>query len=619
MGGPPVRESQREVSPLLQRRLVAAVWAVLAGVVLIGMRLWYLQLEQGDAMRTLSENNRVRLRRVAAERGVITDRRGVVLADTRPSFDVVLVPEDARDVAAVLAQLRAYLSDGAPLDPSPQSRKRAPYEGVVLRRDVGWPLVALIESHQLDLPGITLEVAPRRHYPFGSLAAHVLGYVGEVTSDDLARRRELRMGEAIGKAGVERVFDHDLRGVSGGQQIEVDALGRRVRVLDEVPEAPGNSLTLTIDHEVQEAAEAALGKYRGAIIALDPNTGEVLALASRPAFDPNVFAGGVTQEEWRRLSTDPYRPLSNRATQGQYPPGSTFKIVTGAAGLEKGAITPTASICCGGGLQFGNHYFRCWRKQGHGCLPFHWGLVQSCDVYYYQLGQRLGVDAIAEYSRRFGLGSVSGLGLGGEQPGLVPDSRWKRERFGQPWYPGETLSVAIGQGAVLATPVQMATLTAMVANGGTRYRPFVVKRIEAPDATSKEFVPQVLGTLDVKESTLAALRDALRDVVMSDRGTGARARIAGTEVAGKTGTAQAVGEGKAHLRTEHAPEGLRDHAWFVAFAPVAAPTIAVAVLVEHAGHHGGTVAAPMARAVIERHLGRAPDDDAVRQAAHRPL
>jgi penicillin-binding protein 2 len=613
------RGSPRELPPLLGRRIAIAIGVVTVSFVLMSGRLWYLQIVQGEQMRGLSEHNRIRMRRVAAQRGVIYDRHGVVLAENRPSFDVVLVPEDAGDVD-VVSRLSTYLGDGVAHEGLPSARrKRAPYQGVILRRDVAWSGVVAVETHQLNLPGVTLEVTPRRLYPFGSLAAHLLGYVGEATANDLEKRAELRMGDLIGKAGLERPLDPDLRGVPGREQIEVDAVGRRVRVIDEEADVPGQNVWLTIDQGVQAAAEEALGEYRGAIVAVDPNTGEVLALASRPTFDPNAFATGVSPQAWRELVDHPYRPLTNRATQGQYPPGSTFKIMVGAAALEEKAIGMHESECCKGGMPFGGRVFRCWKSAGHGCMSFHDAFVQSCDVYFYEVGHRLGVDRIAAYSRRFGLGMPTGLGIGSEEPGLIPDSAWKQRRFGERWYPGETLSVSIGQGAVLTTPLQMAVAVATMANGGTRYRPFVIKRVDGPDDSVTIFEPEIVGGLELSERTVQAVRAAMVDVVGGERGTGRKARVEGFTVAGKTGTAQAAGAALAQGGALSAPERFRDHAWFVSYAPAEAPTIAVAVLVENVGQHGGTVAAPMAGAVIDKHLSRRPDYDAVRQAAHSAL
>jgi penicillin-binding protein 2 len=615
----------RELSPLLLRRVPVTIGVVVASLLLVIARLWYLQVVHGEELRSLSEHNRIRLRRVPAERGLILDRHGTILADNRPSFDVKLVPEDAGDVPAVVARLGQYLGDGPVLEGLAQVHRKAPYQPVVLRRDISWPDVAAIETHRLDLPGVTLDVEPRRIYPYGSLAAHLLGYVGEATPGDLESRDDLGMGDVLGKAGVERPFDRELRGIRGRQEIEVDALGRRIGVLAEEPETPGRDIVLTIDRATQAAAEAALEGHRGAIVALDPNSGEVLAMASRPTFDPNDFASGVTTEAWRALVADRHKPLTNRALQGQYPPASTFKIVVGVAALEKKKISPSGDVCCWGGMPFGGRVFNCWRKHGHGCLGFHDAMLQSCDVYFYEAGHRVGVDAIAEYSRKFGLGARTGIGIGYEEPGLIPDSAWKKRRFGEPWYPGETLSVAIGQGFVLATPLQMATMIATVANGGTRYKPHVVKRIEGGEGDAAvEFGPEVVEKVELRPATLSLLHRSLEDVVAADRGTGRRAAVDGIKVAGKTGTAQVAGLAKAQGGGEDVPEQFRDHAWFVGYAPAGAPTIAVAVLVEHTGHHGGTVAAPMAKAVFEAHFGLAPPSDGsetheVRQAAHRPL
>ena len=359
-------------------------------------------------------------------------------------------------------------------------------------------------------------------------------------------------------------------------------------------------------------AEAALADYRGAVVAIDPNAGEILALVSHPTFDPNEFATGISPAAWRELTSDPFRPLTNRATQGQYPPGSTFKIVVGTAALEEKVVRTDEEVCCTGGYLFGRRRYRCWRSQGHGCLSFIDAMAQSCDVFFYEMGSRLGVDKIAEYAGLFGLGRSVGLGIGYEEPGLIPNSDWKRRRFGERWYPGETLSVSIGQGYVLVTPLQMASLIATVANGGTRYQPFLVKRIEGSEKVWNH-APEVAGTLGVRSSTMGTVRAALREAVMGKRGTGSHARVAGFAVAGKTGTAQAAGVDVAQGGMEEAPENLRDHAWFGGYAPAENPTIAVAALVQHAGQHGGTVARPLGRAVIESHLAMSAGHDTSRQ------
>jgi penicillin-binding protein 2 len=597
----------REMPPELLVRPAAAVWVAVLIFALVGVRLWYLQVERGAELRSLSESNRIRTVRLPAARGFVSDRHGELLIDNRPSFDVVFVPEDARDRRTILRQLATHVgeSEEALLGVLRAPSKRPPYEGVVLLRDVEWREVVALETYQLDLPGVSLRVAPRRYYPFGPLAAHLLGYVGEVSERDLAQAGEgIRRGDIVGKSSLEREWDVELRGVAGGEQVEVDSLGRRVRLLRKVDDVPGSNLVLTLDWDLQQEAEQALGEHDGSVVVLEPHTGEILAMVSHPAFDPNVFARGVRRDEWRALIQDAKHPLNNRAVQGQYPPGSTFKIAVAAAALNEGVVSPGTGFGCGGGLQFGGHYFKCWKKTGHGGVAVHRGIVESCDVYFYQVGQRLGVDRIADYARRLGLGLASGIALRHEKAGLIPDSQWKQKRFRQPWYAGETLSVAIGQGYVTATPLQMAQLAAMVANSGIRYRPHYVKRVEGPDGTVLRHVePEVLGEAGLKPSTLEQLRAAMRDVVMKDNGTGKRARVAGIEVAGKTGTAQAVGE---HIAggTKRGARETRDHAWFIAFAPVEAPEIALAALVEHAGEHGGTVAAPIAGRVFARYFNR---------------
>jgi len=621
-----IRVVPREIPPELLVRIAASVAVVFVAFTLIGVRLWFLQVVRGTDMRSMSESNRIRLVHVPAARGVVYDRNGEILIDNRPSFDVVFVPEDAgTDKKGVLRNLATRLDqpEQALLQVVRAPSKRPPYEGIVVRRDVDWSGVVALETHQLDLPGVSLQIGPKRFYPFGPLASHLLGYVGEVSESELAAgNTDYRRGDLVGRASLEKAWDAELHGTPGGEQVEVDALGRRVRVLEEVPDLPGNTLTLTIDRDLQEVAEQSLGASSGAVVVLDPRNGEILAMVSHPAYDPNVFARGIRRDEWRALVQDRDRPLNNRAVQGQYPPGSTFKIAVAAGALEEGLGGVHAS--CAGGMQFGSHYFRCWRKGGHGGVDLHRAIVESCDVFFYQVGQRMGVDAIAEWARKLGLGLQTGIQLEHEKTGTIPDSQWKKRRFGQPWFAGETLSVAIGQGYVTATPLQMAQLAAMIANGGTRYRPHYVKRVEAPDGSLKqEIEPEVLSEANMKPSTLEAVRAGMRDVVMSDSGTGKKARVPGISVAGKTGTAQAVAMAESG-GTSKSPQHARDHAWFIAFAPVEAPELAVSVVVEHAGEHGGTVAAPIAGDIFKhyfsRNQGPLPQEaHAVRPSAPDPL
>jgi penicillin-binding protein 2 len=596
--------SQREVPLVLRRRVGVALGVALLGFLALLARLWSLQILHGEEMRVLSENNRIRLHRVQATRGTVVDRHGRVLVDSRPSFDAVLVPEDAGNAELTIENLAHLLNQGAADMHAllTQTSARPPFEEITVRRDLSWDDVVALETHQLDLAGVSMQITPRRSYPLPSKLAHLLGYVGEAGPQDLAADPRYRMGDLVGKAGLEKRWESYLRGVNGGQQVEVDAVGRKLRVLREVEEMPGDTVKLTVDLDLQEAAWQAMGEHDGSVVALDPNTGEILAFVNRPSFDPNVFARGVHREEWRAFLSDKHRPLNNRAAQGQYPPGSTFKIVVATAALEEGTINPFTRVYCPGGLQFGNHYFRCWKKGGHGSVNLHEALVQSCDVFFYQVAQRLGIDAIAKYARAFGLGMPTGIDLEHEKPGTIPDTAWKRRRFKQPWYAGETLSAGIGQGYITATPLQMANLIATTAVG-KRYRPRFVRQVETPDGeVVHSEAPEVIGTLKVRPTTLLQIRDALRDVVNTERGTGKKAKLKDVEAAGKTGTSQVVKMGKERVKSSQMPWQQRDHAWFVAYAPADAPEIAVACLVEHSEGGGGAVAAPIVHDVMQAYF-----------------
>ena len=596
------KETPPEFRP--RARLLATLSAVVF-LVLVG-RLFLLQIVQGERFTYLSENNRIRLKKIPGTRGMVLDRRGQLLVDSRPSFDLLFVPEDAEKPEAVLSRLAGLLgyANGEFLELLEANQARPPFEDIVLGKDIDWRAVVAVEAHQLELPGVTLRIRPRRNYIGSSMAAHLLGYIGEIGRKQLLTYKEkgYGMGDAIGQFGLERGWEEYLRGQSGGQQVEVDAVGRRVRILHAVEDVPGQSVRLTLDRDLQETAYQALAGKEGAIVALEVHTGAILALVSTPSFDPNVFARGVTTEEWRDLVGDRLYPLNNRAVQGQYPPGSIFKIVLAIAALEEGAIQPETRFYCPGSFPLGNRVFRDWKKEGHGQVDLHRGLVQSCDVYFYQVGMRLGVDRIAYYSRAFGLGTTTGVPLDHEKPGLIPDSEWKKKRFGQPWFPGETPSIAIGQGYVTVTPLQMANLLAAVANGGTLYRPWFVRRVESLDGkVIREYGPEKIRDVPVKKSTLEVVRKALKDVVNSGWGTGGQAQSKLVEIAGKTGTAQVAEMRGKYLKSEQLAYAIRDHAWFVSYAPAEEPEIAVVVLVEHGGH-GGSAAAPLAKKVIEKYL-----------------
>ncbi len=610
--------SKQDGAPELRARVRLLYWIPIAIFTVLITRLFFLQVVEGERYTFLSENNRVRIKRIPGTRGMIFDRQGQLLVDSRPSFDLNFIPEDSGDPPSTLRLLARYLgrNEEELLAVLEENKKRPAFEEVVLGRDVDWATVVAVETHQLDLPGVTLRARPRRNYKEGLTIAHVAGYLGEIGPKQLKILKEqgYAVGDEIGQYGLERRWEEVLRGQSGGQQVEVDALGRRVRVLHEVNDVPGYSVHLTLDQQLQESAFEALRGKEGTIVVLDVRTGAILAMVSTPAFDPNIFARGIKNDEWRALLKDRLRPLSNRATQGQYPPGSTFKIITAIAGLEEGLIQPEARIQDPGYYNFGNRAFRDWKKEGHGSVDLHKALVESCDVYFYHAGQRIGVDRIAKWARTFGLGEKTGVALDDERLGLVPDSDWKRRRFRQPWYPGETLSVAIGQGALTTTPLQLANMMATVANGGTLYRPRIVSRVESVDgATVREFGPEIIHTVNIKPATLERIRSALADVVGGGSGTGGAARSNIVKIAGKTGTAQVIEMKSAYLKSEQLSQFQRDHAWFVAYAPVENPQIALAILVEHGGH-GGAAAAPLAKKVFEKYFTLPNRPAAVQQA-----
>lgn len=576
---------------------------MLVALAAVAARLYYLQIVSTKQLAELADRNRIRTLRVPAPRGLVFDRNHRVLVDTRPSFDAMLVPEDSTDLTATIRNLERYLGADHFADKLAEAQDdgRPAFEPIAVKERLDWNQVVALETHQLELPGVSLEVTPRRHYPYGPLAAHLLGYVGEVNRQDLAKLPDYRVGDEIGRFGLERGLEGFLRGASGGRQIEVDAVGRRLRVLGEVPEQPGRNVILTLDLDVQQAAEQALGAQTGALVAIDPNNGEIIAMASHPSFDPNNFTGGISSAAWRALAKAPDHPLENRAIQGVYPPGSTFKLVDTIAALQERAITPSTVFFCPGGLWYGNREYRCWRKEGHGDVGLHRAIVQSCDVYFYEVGLRLGVDRLAYWAEQLGLGQRSGIQLGEERTGLIPSSAWKRQRFGERWYPAETLSVAIGQGYVGVTVLQMAQLAAEIASGGIRYRPHFVREVVGADGRLlRSYKPEVEARLKVDPSVLAVVRDAMADVVNGPGGTAHRAQLEHITVCGKTGTAQVVKEAQGdRVKEENLPERLRDHGWFIAFAPKEQPQIAVACIIEHGGH-GGSSAAPVVRDVMAK-------------------
>lgn len=594
---------------ILNRQLKKATIVVLIFFVGLIFRLWYLQVVNGWKYRAKSENNRIHLQDIPPLRGMIFDRNGRLLVDNRAGYDLCVIPEDVQDPEGLLNSLNDLV--GVDLD---QARDRfreglnsLPFKTVRIKKNISRDELAAIETHRFNLPGITIQVRPQRHYLYNHLAAHVLGYLGEITEQQLGSGRYVNnsAGDLIGKSGMELEWQRILNGIPGGEQVEVDAAGRKLNVISRKEALPGANVYLTIDSHLQGVAEKALEGKAGAVVAIDPMDGEILAMASSPWFDPNVFVKGIDRETWEAMVGGADHPLQNRAVSGQYPPGSVFKIVAALGALQEGLLDPEEKLFCGGSYRLGKHVYRCWKKAGHGWIKLHEGVAQSCDVYFYQVGKRLGIDNIGVYARRMGLGAGTGLDLPHEKPGLIPTRQWKLKRWRVPWQQGETLSTAIGQSYVLVTPVQMACLLSSVFNGGKLFKPQLTKKIHLPGGKDiQKFRAVERWDLGIDNAYLELVKKALVGAVNEPHGTGGKARLEQVVVAGKTGTAQVVSLQKMDRNDaeENIPEPFRDHAWFVAIAPASQPKIAVAVVVEHGGH-GGSAAAPIAKEVISTYLG----------------
>ena len=596
----PATETGQSKRPFIVSAIVLALV-----VVLLGSRLAYLQLRLGSHFQEISEHNRIRLQDIPPPRGMIFDRNRALLVENQPSFDLTLIREDVDRMPVLLSSVKTLLGLEKEVvrERMVKSKDAPPFVPIVIKPDLTREELARVETYKFENPGLSISSEPRRYYIYPTMAAHLIGYTGQVSERQLAagKLEGVRMGDRVGQYGAELAWQKYLAGTRGGRQVEVDATGRVLQVLQEIPAKPGKNLILTIDARLQKIAEEALTAKAGSAVALDPNNGQVLAMVSKPAFDQTRFVRGIPAGEWADLIKDPLHPLENRALTGQYPPGSTYKIVTAIAALAEGVVTPETTFWCPGHYYFGGRPYGCWRRSGHGHTDLHKALVQSCDVYFYKVGQKLGVDRLAKYARALGLGQTTGVGLWPEKPGLIPTAAWKKRRFGVPWQEGETLSISIGQGFDLATPLQMANLMATVANGGKLFQPQVVLAVEEADGTEVvRFQPKIKSRFKVKPWILNLVHKALMGVVHEKRGTGSKAKVEGVTVGGKTGTAQVVRleKFKGVKDIKDIPYKFRDHAWFVAFAPVENPQIAVAVIAEHSGG-GGANAAPVAQKILE--------------------
>lgn len=587
-----------------------AAFIVGAKVVLLSAlvgRMYYLQVLQSERYQTLAEDNRINLRLLIPPRGRILDRFGAPLATNRQNYRVVIVPEEVGDVDAALDILGQII----PLaDPDRRrvlrdaERKRA-FVPITVRDNLSWEEFARVEVNAPDLPGVRTEVGRSRYYPYGPALAHALGYIAAVSEKELDGDPLLEQPDfRIGKSGVEKAVDLTLRGSAGTSQVEVNAHGRVIRELARDEGEPGRDVTLTLDLGLQQfLAERIANERSAAVVLMDAHTGEILAIASEPSYDPNEFNDGLSTARWQALVGDPLSPLTNKAVGGQYAPGSTFKIAVTLAALESGAATPATTVFCPGYLDLGDTRFHCWKPQGHGTLDMHGGIQHSCDVYFYEMARRTGIDAIADMARRLGLGQLTGVDLPGERPGLIPTRAWKKATLGHPWTQGETLITGIGQGFVLATPLQLALMLSRVVNGGRAVTPRIARQPAESGLlqAAAEAAPPSLG---ISRGSLEVLLSGMYAVVNEQGGTAYQARITqpGFEMGGKSGTSQVrritLSEREhRHRRPEDKPWRERDNALFLAFAPVSAPRYVAAVVVEHGGG-GSAVAAPIARDVL---------------------
>ncbi len=614
------------------------MWANIAVVAIVSallFRLWYVQIYRGDYYRQISENNRIQYIEVPAARGIVYDRNGQTVLGNRPYFDLVYVPQFVKDTDTTFKILSRLLHVPAPVFQRRLNMAKGlpKYLPVSLKRNLSLHEVAVIESNKIFLPGIDVAQAPRRDYK-AVTPSHVVGYLGEISKKELVRQNDenpdnpYRAGDLIGKQGLEARWERYLRGDRGNRLIQVDAFGRQVDSLEraslnlpEVAAVPGSDLILTIDMELQVIAQEAFKGKNGAVVALDPRTGEILAMVSEPGYDPNLYQTGMSADKYRSLVANPYKPFLDKTTGGIFMPGSTWKAVVAVAGLEEGVINANKTIYCPGYYTLGDKTMKCHAHQGHGTVNLRKALMKSCDVYFYNLGVELGVDRIARYANELGMGQKLGVNLNMELPGLVPTTAWKRLTARVPWAAGETPSVAIGQGAVQTTPMQMAALYAEIGMEGKLFRPHLVRRIvNHVGETVLTEEPELIRTAKIRPETWRLVKEGLTAVVMDQEGTGKNARVEGQVVAGKTGSVQVVslsrnsGKGQKDVSMQW-----REHAMFTAFSPAENPEIALAIVSEHdIVGGGGASAAPVAGKILNAFWRLKKDRARLAQAAQTP-
>ncbi|MEO8361241.1 MAG: penicillin-binding protein 2, partial [Vicinamibacteria bacterium] len=559
---------------------------------------WVLQGVNAKRYRDLAENNRIRTLSIAAPRGTLTDRNGRILAENKPAFKIVVTMGPSASIDTIAHSLSSLIKVDEAEIRQKLGKPRAAYQPVTIKPKATFEDVAAVESRRLEMPEVSVEVVPVRSYPQAQSASHVVGRVGEVTDRQLKQPAfaDFEPGRVVGQSGLEALYNEDLTGVDGLRRVVVNSRGVEVSLSEDQPAHAGGAVELTLSSELQAAMEAAFKNRSGSAVALDPYTGEILGLVSSPGFDPNAFTSGIERAEWEALTRDPRTPLLNRAVQGQYSPGSLFKVVVAAAGLEEGLITPETTVFCPGYASIYGHVFKCNRPGGHGTVSLARAIGESCNVFFYQLGARLEIQRLAAYARKFGFGSISSVDLPNEAAGLIPDPAWKERVLKAPWYQGETISVSIGQGQVLTTPLQVARMMAAIANGGRLVQPHIVRLVGGKPVAYE--APRPIG---LKPSTLAAIKKGLLTAV--EAGSAQRAGIVGLEIGGKTGSAQVVSSAKLTKDID----SIQPHAWFAGIAPLDDPRIVLVVLVDHGGS-GGAAAAPVAREIFLKFFERALHD-----------